>query len=488
MRWRRRDVLSSLGATSVLGALGLPDRARAVHGDPPNLLYIIVDQCRAAALSCYGETNITTPHLDALAADGVRFTKLYNSKASCTESRATLMSGQFPNSLGVFSNMDLLPPVPCLAEPFRDAGYACGHVGKWHLDGVDVDHDSTCYVEPGWRRRGFDHFWASHRANHIYNEAHTFRDSPVIEYPNPPDLYGPYYRAALASEFLEARLLEPDTPWFLMVSFGPPHPAIPDADWASMIPAPWRSLVNPSGLSFRPNVPVGRLLPDLTLDRQDRLGVHGYLHLYYASLLSLDTMVGHLVSWLKDKGLYENTIIVFTSDHGELGGSQGFFEKQLPFDEANRVPMIAVWKDHIPEGSEITAPAAAADIYASVLGLAGLAPGGPHHGRDLSSLMTGAGGSPPVSAYVEGRVDPQMTQYLSGTTLGDAPFHIVRTEPWYYVESMDGSALYLYNMVTDPYQLDNLVGQAGFGGIAGDLSDLLATWASAVGASPDTGP
>ena len=122
-----------------------------------------------------------------------------------------------------------------------------------------------------------------------------------------------------------------------------------------MIPMSWQDKVDTSQFMFRPNVPVGQLMPDSTLGRQDRLGVHEYLKLYYASLLSLDALIGAMLHWLRVRDMLHNTIVVFTSDHGEMAGSHSLYEKEVPFDEANRVPLIVSWQGEIAPNSGTTA-------------------------------------------------------------------------------------------------------------------------------------
>jgi len=369
-------VLAGLSATPLVGLGG-----RAVAGtEPPNVLYILVDQLRAHALSIHGEVNIATPNLDGLARAGVRFNNAFNVHALCVPSRVGLFCGVFPSSVGVSDNFAYPGDVPALAHPFVNAGYRSAYLGKWHLDDAPTD---AYYVPPGWRRRGFDDDWAVNRANHLYRQAHLFEDSATPVRPTPLSKYQPLWITELAEDFIDQ---QGDVPFFYVVGYGGPHHSNMNTDWLSMIPPTFTDAIDPATLSLRPNVPSWTVDPNsVGTGILSELGARGYLHAYYAMILSLDQMVGRLIGALKAKGLYDNTIIVFTSDHGEQGGSRGLYGKTYLYDESNHVPLFISWPGRIASHTVIPWPVSHADLFPTLLSLAGLAPLGPTHGRNIVS-------------------------------------------------------------------------------------------------------
>ncbi len=481
MKWTRRQVMGSLGAAAATacttpdpsdddpGGDSTPSPARA-----PNVLIICVDQLRADALSCYGDPNIVTPAIDALAARGARFDQFYNSHPMCTPARATLLTGLYPAMLDMTDNETPLPEgLPSFANGFRDAGYRCGYVGKWHMEGTNGEHEDHCYVPPGERRRGFDHFWAGQHANHMLESAHCYFDEPVQISPDPADTYGPYWRTGLATQFLADNATEP---FLLMISYAPPHPAPAGADWEAMLPEEWVAAVDPDTLVYRDNVPELTLEPDHENERQEGLGARKYLQLYYASLLSLDEMVADLVAELDALGVTGDTIVIFTSDHGEMAGSHGLYEKGVPFVEANRIPLMVVWPDHIDAGRVITGPSGQADLFATILGLADIPVPGEHHGRDLAPMLLDPAVPERDDVLVQGKVLALQAAEIPGLPNEELIYRMLRTRDHSYVEDEDGRPVFLWDLAADPFEEDNLATDPDQADTMAALSKTLADW------------
>lgn len=470
----RRSVLAGLAATPFVGV----GRSAVAGGEPPNVLYILVDQLRAQALSIHGETNIHTPNLDSLAKSGVRFSNCFNTQALCVPSRVGLFCGVFPSSLGIEDNFSYPGDVPSLAHAFTDAGYRSAYLGKWHLDAAPTDN---YYIAPGWQRRGFDDYWGINRANHDYRRGYLFEDSSTKVRPNPLSRFQTLWYTELAEDYLD----QVDGPFLFVVGYGAPHSSMNGTDWFGMIPQGYTDLIDPDALQFRTNV------PEWTMDPGSQgtgilsdMGARAYLHTYYAMILALDEMVGRLIRALKYKGLYDNTIIVFTSDHGEMGGSRGLYGKTYLYDEANKVPLFISWPDRLAPDTVIPFPVSHADLFPTLHGLAGLDFAGVTHGRHLVQQITGRGGSPLEDIYIEGKVvDSDVLPIPPGKL-----FRSVRTPRWYYVERPGGEAAFLQHIPSDPNQEVNLANHPNAAVEQAEMADRLRRWKQRVAArTPDTG-
>ena len=476
----RRSVLAGLSATPLVG---WGERARASGANPPNVLYIMVDQLRAHALSCYGETNITTPRIDEMAARGARFEWAFNAQSICVPARAAMLGGVFPSSIGVTDNFNYPGDIPTIAHAFTDAGYRSAYLGKWHLDEAPA---RQYLVPPGWQRRGFDDLWAVNRSNHRYTESHLFFDTANKVKPLPADTYQPKWYTDLALDYLDDHVASGTTdPFFLMLSFGGPHAPPDGTDWASMIPQGYLNAINPAALAFRPNVPqwAREATPWLATPPHAFLGARAYLHAYYAMVLSLDTQVGRLAKRLLDLGL-ENTIVVFTSDHGEQGGSMGRFGKTQPYEESNRVPLIVSWPGRIANGTVIDFPISHVDLVPTLTGLASTTFPGVTHGRDVSEQLLGIGGDPLQSVYMEGKVITDNTPPIPAGT----GFRSVFTPEWYYVERVGGTPAMLHHLPRDPWYRTNLVDDPNASAEQAMMSHSLHQWlARTATGSSDTG-
>ena len=165
--------------------------------DRPNLLIVYTDQMRGMDMRCAGNTDMITPNLDRLAAEGVRCTHGLATTPICSPNRATLLTGTYPTTHGLmFNDTVWRSELPTLGAIARDAGYRTGYIGKWHLDGMPREK----FTPPGHRRAGFDDFWAVHNCNHEYFMPMYYRDSPeMIRVPG----YEPEVQTGLAEEFLD---------------------------------------------------------------------------------------------------------------------------------------------------------------------------------------------------------------------------------------------------------------------------------------------
>ncbi|MBN2311525.1 MAG: sulfatase [Candidatus Hydrogenedentes bacterium] len=410
----------------------------------PNVLFILVDQMREEAMGCSGNGVVRTPRLDALAGEGVRFTDAVANCPVCTPSRAMLMTGKYPLSNGTLVN-DLPMPTeqPFVAEIARDAGYRTGYIGKWHLDGIPREK----FTPPGKRRAGFDTYWAGYNCHHNYFEPKYYLDTDeLVTAPG----YEPVVQTDLAIDFMTRHR---DEPFLLVLAWGPPHAP------CHLVPESYRAAYRPDEIAYRANC--------RDTDTREYCD-------YYAQITALDDQVGRLVAFLDRAGLADNTLVVFTSDHGDMLWSHGRVKKQQPWEESVHIPLIMRWPDGLPRGGESNQLIGMADMGPTVLGLMGLEPAPEMEGVDMSSALVGgppAHTSLPIFDYVPA---DQALQW------GGREWRGVRTRTHTYARFMDAGWV-LYDNVNDPYQFENLIDRDEYRPLQSELEAELQGWMKRLG-------
>ena len=393
----------------------------------PNVVFILTDQWRASAFGYAGDPNVRTPNLDRLAAASVRFENAVSVCPVCTPYRASLMTGRFPTSTGMFLNDIYLPEKElCMAEIYKSAGYQTAYIGKWHLDG----HGRLNNVAPE-RRQGFE-YWKALECSHDYNQMPYYEgDSPEIKYWKG---YSPFALVEDAGRYLEAHARD-NQPFLLFISIATPHFPHQTA------PAEYKEMYPVSGIRLNPNVP-GELYDKVYPEIQG----------YYAHCTATDKAIGDLVSRMEELGLAGNTILVFTSDHGEMMGAHGRlpFRKQLAWDESLHVPFLIRYPGiQDRRGAKVNAPLTTPDILPSLLRLCGIEIPESIEGDDLSGLML----SPDAEAD---RAALFMNVAPFDVNFMDPEYRGIRTAGYTYAASPDGP-LMLFDDREDPFQLNNLV-------------------------------
>ena len=418
----------------VLGA-----RAVAAAADKPNILYLLADQWRASATGYAGDPNVKTPHLDSLAKDALVFRNAVSVCPVCTPYRAALQTGRYPTSTGMFLNDAHLPDSElCMAEILGAAGYATAYIGKWHLDG----HGRSSYIPPE-RRQGWDD-WKVAECDHNYKHSHYYSGtSPEKQFWNGYDAFA---ETNDAQQYLRDHA-KTGKPFILCVAYGVPHFPHETA------PDEFKALYPPDKIKLPPNVPPA-------LQDKARKEAQGY----YAHCSALDRCVGELLETLAETGLAANTIIVFTSDHGEMLGSQGVAPttKQVAWSEASQVPFLL----RVPgtAGRSVTTPLTTPDILPTLLGLAGVAVPRSVEGDDLSPSIRAGGDADRAALYMG--VAPFVTARLA------KEYRAIRTNRYTYVRGLEGPWL-LFDDDKDPWQMHNLVGQTEQADLTRELDQKL---------------
>jgi arylsulfatase A-like enzyme len=433
----RRQVLFGMAAAVGCMAIGIPGYAAEAGGvgsspagrRKPNLVFILVDQWRASATGYEGDTNAMTPNLDRLAGQSLRFRNTVSVCPVCTPYRAALLTGKFPTTTGMFLN-DIAFPVEetGMGETLKAAGYATGYIGKWHLDG----HGRRAYIPPE-RRHGWE-YWKGAECDHDYNNSHYYLENP------PEKKYWEGYDAFAQTKDAQQYIKDHargEKPFALVVSYGPPHFPLYTA------PEEYKKLYEQRPIKVRPNVP-----------EEDRAAAEKALRGYYAQIAAMDKCIGDLLASVDENGLAENTIVIFTSDHGDVMGAHGCrpLMKQVPWDEAARVPFLLRYPPVTGKQGRVTPlPLNTPDILPTLCSLMGIAAPKTVEGDDLAEVVRGTGGPADRAALYMGIApfgnEPQLK-----------PYRAIRTKQYTYVRDLNGPWL-LFDDVKDPYQMDNLVGK-----------------------------
>ena len=424
---KRREFLQAMAA-GACAAVGQEGHATVQGAQKPNVVFVFGDQWRAQATGYAGDPNVRTPHLDKLSKESVNFANAVSCCPVCSPFRASLMTGQYALTHGVFLNdVYLKDTAVSIAEAFNGAGYQTGYIGKWHLDA----HGRLSYTAPE-RRQGFQ-FWRTVECTHKYNDSIYYADEDVKRKWEGYD--------AMAQTREAQRYIREETgekPFALFLSWGPPHNPYQTA------PEEYKRLYDPESVVLRPNVPERAAASA----RKDLAG-------YYAHCSAMDACIGDILETLEEQGLDKNTIFVFTSDHGDMLGSQGEIRKQRPWDESIMVPFLLRFPALFGrQGRSVETPINAPDIMPTLLGLCGIDIPDTVEGSDFTEFLLGKE-KPKDDIALIACYSPfgEWTRAHGGKE-----YRGVRTLRHTYVRDLDGPWL-LYDNQEDPYQLNNLCGR-----------------------------
>ncbi|MFQ5770859.1 MAG: sulfatase [bacterium] len=391
----------------------------------PNLVFIFADQWRVQATGYAGNKDVKTLNLDKLVAESINFSNAVSGCPVCSPYRASLMTGRYPLTHGVFLNdVPLNTDAVSIAQAYNSAGYETGYIGKWHLNG----NERSTFI-PEERRQGFK-FWKVLGCTHNYNNSFYYGDENVR-------LKWEGYDAIAQTRETQRYIREhaDGKPFAVFLSWGPPHSPYHTA------PEKYRKLFNEAEIRLRPNVP-----------KAHRAKARKALAGYYAHIAALDDCIGEIVRTLNELGLENDTILVFTSDHGDMLFSQGQQKKQRPWEESIRVPMLLCYPAAVGrEGKTIDMPINTPDIMPTLLGLSGIEIPDTVEGKDFSNVLRGTE-KPKDDAALIACPSP-FGQWKR--THGGREYRGIRTRRYTYVRDLKGPWL-LYDNEQDPYQLDNL--------------------------------
>jgi len=409
----------------------------------PNVIVVLPDQWRAQAFGFAGDPNVETPNLDRFARESLVCVNAVAGMPVCCPSRASLLTGQRPLTHGVFMNdVPLNPRAVTLAKVLSAAGYDTAYIGKWHLNGGD----RTGFI-PRADRQGFA-YWKALECTHDYNHSLYYADGPEKhQWPG----YDAIAQTEDAARYLRDHAVA-DKPFFLFLAWGPPHSSRERA------PAKYTARYDPKKLVLRPNVPAAT-----------SVAARQMLATYYAHCSALDGCFGALWSALKNTGLEANTLLIFSSDHGDLLGSQGGQAKQQPYDEAIRVPLLLHWPAGLgPAERRPEALICLEDLMPTILSLCQVPVPGSVEGTDYSDYLRG-GRDPSDGAVLISCVAPFGEWPRQA---GGREYRGVRTARYTFVRDLKGPWL-LFDDTEDPYQQVNLVGRPEYAALQAELAAVL---------------
>ena len=406
----------------------------------PNVIFAFSDEHRQQSTSLGGMPEVHTPNMAAMAEQGVTFTNCISNYAVCSPYRAILMTGRWPFQQGMVDNaLQLSPDEMTLGKAFHEAGYATSYVGKWHLGGTRA--------EPF----GFDQsmIWSG-TGNH-WKSAYHPRDGEPVE------VQDAYNATAMTDQALDFVRAHQDDPFFLMLSWNPPHSRFTDP------PEQDKALYPEGSLPYRPNCREAEAAEGAFPFNWD------IFQGYHAHVTAIDRELGRLTDALDEMGLSEDTILVYTSDHGSQLGSQGVSGKRQPFEESIKVPFFMRWPGVCPPGRVVEALFGTIDHMPTLCSLAGVDVPGTCVGQDLSEWMRGDRGPEPESQLLmhiqkenasHGNNHP--APIFRGVTTGRYTYAVYPERPWCLFDNRE-----------DPYQQHNLIGDPGHDAVRQQMRRLL---------------
>lgn len=432
--------------------------------DRPNILFVYADQLREDMLSCAGNPVIRTPYMDRLAAEGVRCTGAFSSFPLCTPFRASLFTGKYNHSTGVYANHH---PIPLgqdfLPQLLSDAGYATGYVGKWHLEGGAAPG----FVPPGERRLGFEHLVGFNRGHYYLNSIYFHDDGKPRHCPR----YEPDFQTEQMGAWLQSRKEAKDgKPFFGMICYGVPHFPFNMPEYCKTLYRPDEMPLGPTATdsdlknrlakSFKErNFPLasgvwgtGAGSEDIVIESEAE--IRSYMAQYYGMTANMDWNLGRLLNQLDALDLTDNTMVVFFSDHGDMCGEHGYRcgAKKTFYRAAAQIPLLIRWPAGGITGGSIVDGLVdfAVDAAPTALQAANIAVPSSMQGVDVLPMLRGE------TAAVRDAVFYEVNKELEGPERFPIPERGVRTHEWLYVRTEAGPT-HLYDLVADPDETRNMV-------------------------------
>jgi arylsulfatase A-like enzyme len=453
----RREFIAGAAMAALAGTRSLA----AKSPKRPNVLIILSDQISMDALSStIGNKYVNTPNLDALRAKSMYFTRAYVSNPLCVPSRTSMFTGRYPVETGVGSNEKVqlnAAEFPCMGKVFRDAGYRTAYFGKWHI----------CYPEKETAAdiHGFEHM-ASEIVD-VETAAH------VNEYMSTPGQAG-----------------EKDAPFFAVASFLNPHNI---CEWAR------GQKLDQGGLPEPPpaeQCPPLRANHGIMKDEPEIMGImrtsyhnsplfpvggfddakwRQYEWAYYRLVERVDALVGQVTKHLEETGLAQNTLVLFTGDHGDCQGAHFFNQKTVLFEEAARVPFMLSYPARIKPGTSDMLMQTGVDIMPTLCEFAGIEPKTVIRGESLLPVATGRV-KHPVRKFVV-----TSDHLVQGGKVDGKDYkpegRMLRTERYKYCVYSEGkNRESLVDLVNDPGEMVNLAGDTGHAAVLKEHRELMAKW------------
>ncbi len=455
--------MSGLFFPMIMLVFGLFAASCTQESGPPNILFIAVDDLNTD-LGTYDHDLVSSPHIDRLAARGVRFDRAYCQYPVCNPSRSSFLTGLYPEQTGVLANRDSfrqhIPDIPTLPQWFKEHGYHTARVGKIFHYGVPSQIGSDGMDDPtSWSEtvnpRGID--------REVHDRIHTLVPNQYggtlswLSVDPEDGFHTDELGAAAAIQIMEEQHpSRTGMPMFLAVGFYRPHtPFVAPAPYFELYPL---DRIDPvlEQPEDRVDIPIAALADrprqrELTMKKRREI-----IQAYYASVSFMDAQVGRLLDALERLDLDDNTIVVFVSDHGYHLGHHGLWQKGDLFEGSVRVPLIVAVPEGLQKGSGTEALVELVDLYPTLVDLAGLP--APEHlkGPSLRPILEDTARSGRATAFTvaRSRAAWMHSEMIDQNVMG----YSIRTERFRYTEWDGGNAgAELYDYEVDPMEISNLV-------------------------------
>jgi len=412
------------------------------HVEKPNVVYLFSDEHRYQSMQFTETPEVITPNMNRLAQEGVSFKNAISNNPVCAPHRSMLLSGQWCHSTGMVDNNGTLAPWDqTLGNVFKDAGYTTGYTGKWHAGKYP-------------KLAGFD--WHMH-----WDGTNNHLNSSWIDLHGTGDRYkSTTYNATKMTDqalgFIDDATKN-SSPFFLMVSWNPPHAVFTDPPENKKLLYP-----SPEQLPWRANA------ADKSKDKwwKDYQG-------YHAHISAIDDEIGRVIKKLEELGIADNTIVIYSTDHGSMMNSHGKGNKRHPFEESIRVPFLVRQSGSIPSGQVKDELFGSIDIFPTLCGLAGIDIPLFCDGQDFSPTIYGQKGPDPESQFImqignarlKGDINKWHTPFFRGVRSKRYTYTVNNNGPWQ-----------LFDNLLDPYQENNLSKDANYTEVSKQLQKELDYW------------
>ncbi len=510
----RRQALAQLGSAALGSALApsllgaetpqaqpAATRQHATSGKP-NILWITTEGVPLSTLSCYGSKLIETPHIDRIASEGMRFDNSFTTNALCAPSRATLLTGKYSHLNGMTSNPadttggemnpTFDPAQETLPKILRRNGYQTGTIGKWHLP-----------ANPG--ECGFDHFIFKNGAGGPYYEPSGYLRNERMGSNTIVEKSYPGYITDNVTNFAMEAMQQFTQPFFLMLQFFSAHrPFDPPHAYEHLydnvrIPEPGtfyddyshRAAAAREARMRIADMPDFHPPSDLTDRQRQQWNYQKLMGHFLGTLRSQDDNIGRLLTFLDTHGLADNTIVVFTGDHGFFLGDHGWFDKRFMYEQALRVPWMIRYPGVVRPGSVSSSWVVNIDNAPTVLDLAGIPIPDDMQGNSIAPILHG-------QMPADWRKSLYYHYYEFAPPHWVLPHYGIRTERYKLIHYYTVNEWELFDLEKDPDEMESLFEWAGYrvhpgyesvvADLVAQLTDLRASYKDTTGHPPKMWP
>ncbi|RAV30216.1 sulfatase family protein [Sinomicrobium soli] len=472
MRHLVTHIITAVSAIVFTGCLQQPGKEAAAAGGlkKPNLLFIFPDQLRNASIGINGEDPVYTPNIDRVAREGMILSNAISSYPLCSPYRGMIMTGKLPYNNSVLTNSNSAryrydnswqKDDVSFSDVLVKNGYDAAYVGKLHLTSPPPVKGKDTVIwdayTPKEERHGFN-FWYSYGAFDEHNNPHYWINEAAENEVTHVNEWSPKHEAEVIISYLknnDKKTRNDDKPFALFWSVNPPHPPYQYVPEEYLAPYKNKS---PDSLLVRDNVDLqtdaGALAFHKGATRKRTFLAKEHIRNYFAMITGVDEQIGRVLKALKEQGLDENTIVVITSDHGEMMGSHGLMSKNIWYEEAINIPFIIRWPEKIAGGGKNNVLLGPTDVMPTLLQMLGATRGIPEDldGRDLSSVIL----------ENKGRKPEAVPYYYIEEGRPASGHRGIRTERYTYVITLDDDQTerrIMFDNEADPFQMNNIAGQ-----------------------------